>query len=59
MLRRFGFWLTLMLGGLVIPLHAQEGCVDSPESPTIVLAIVAAIGMIAMTIRSARRQKPE
>jgi XrtJ-associated TM-motif-TM protein len=57
MIRRFGFLLALMLGALVVPLHAQGGCIDSPESPTIVLFLVAGIGIVAMTIRAARRQK--
>jgi XrtJ-associated TM-motif-TM protein len=57
MIRRFGFLLALMLGALVLPLRAQSGCIDSPESPTIVLFLVSVIGIVAMTIRATRRQK--
>ena len=34
-----GFALML---AITLPLRAQKGCVDSPEDPTIVLALVAA-----------------
>jgi len=57
MIRRFGFLLALMLGALVLPLHAQGGCIDSPESPTVVLFLVSGIGIVATTIRGARRPK--
>jgi XrtJ-associated TM-motif-TM protein len=59
MTRRSGFLLALMLGALVFPLHAQGGCVDSPESPTIVLALVGGIGIVAVSIRASRGQKPQ
>jgi XrtJ-associated TM-motif-TM protein len=57
MIRRFGSLFALMFGAIVVPLHAQGGCVDSPESPTIVLALVGGIGVVAMTIRATRGQK--
>ena len=42
------------------PLHAQSGCTDSPENPTIVLALVGSAGGLFTTVRSrikARRNR--
>jgi XrtJ-associated TM-motif-TM protein len=52
--RRY-FLLALMLVAAALPLCAQSGCVDSPEDPTLVLALVGGIGGLAMTLRAARR----
>ncbi len=41
--RRY-FLLALMLVTAAIPLCAQGGCIDSPEDPTIELALVGGIG---------------
>jgi XrtJ-associated TM-motif-TM protein len=35
-----------------ISLHAQTGCEDSPENPTIVLALVGSAGALFSTVRS-------
>lgn len=34
------------------PLHAQSGCTDSPENPTIVLALVGSAGGLFSAVRS-------
>lgn len=42
------------------PLHAQSGCADSPENPTIVLALVGSAGGLFSTVRArikARRNR--
>ena len=42
------------------PLHAQTGCTDSPENPTVVLALVGSAGALFSTVRTrlkARRNK--
>ncbi len=57
MIPRFGLLLAFMLVVVVLPLRAQGGCVDSPESPTVVLAMVGAIGAIAVGMRASRRPK--
>jgi XrtJ-associated TM-motif-TM protein len=41
--------LALMLA-LALPLRAQNGCVDSPEDPTIILALLAGAGLFATSL---------
>jgi XrtJ-associated TM-motif-TM protein len=50
----FGFPLML---AATLPLFAQSGCVDSPEDPTIVLALVSAAGLLLAGARAARRSR--
>jgi XrtJ-associated TM-motif-TM protein len=55
------FVCTAALLLIAAPLHAQSGCADSPENPTIVLALVGSAGGLFSTIRSrirARRSRP-
>jgi XrtJ-associated TM-motif-TM protein len=44
----FRFALPTVLTLLAVPvvMHAQGGCVDSPEAPTDVLMLVGTVGMI-------------
>ncbi len=37
---------------VAVPLHAQTGCTDSPENPTVVLALVGSAGALFSTVRS-------
>jgi len=39
-----------------LPLRAQSGCVDSPEDPTVVLAVMAAAGALVAGVWRSRRQ---
>ena len=48
----FGFPLML---AITLPLYAQTGCDDSPEDPTIVLALVGAAGLL-VPARERRRK---
>jgi XrtJ-associated TM-motif-TM protein len=51
-------WIALAaIGVLALPLaaHAQSGCTDSPENPTIVLSLVGGAGALFSTLR--RRMK--
>ena len=48
--------LTLMLA-LALPLRAQTGCDDSPEDPTIILALMGGIGAFAATLWRSRIRK--
>ncbi len=57
MIPRYHLLLAIVLLAIALPLHAQGGCVDSPESPTIVLALVGGIGIIATGIRASRKRK--
>lgn len=47
--------LTGLAAGLLVaaalPLHAQSGCTDSPEDPTLVLALLAGLGVFAVSAR--------
>jgi XrtJ-associated TM-motif-TM protein len=47
--------LTL-IAAAAIPLRAQTGCVDSPEDPTIFLALVACGGVIIASLRGSIRR---
>lgn len=40
-----------------LPLRAQTGCDDSPEDPTVFLALVGGAGAIATTLFRPRRNK--
>jgi XrtJ-associated TM-motif-TM protein len=57
MIRRITF-LVLTLAAVGLPAHAQTGCDDSPEDPTIVLALVAAAGAFAASVKTTRIRKP-
>ncbi len=46
------FGCTAFLLLLAAPLHAQSGCADSPENPTLVLALVGSAGGLFSAIRS-------
>ena len=49
-LQRF-LWFGLLLT-VAVPLHAQTGCTDSPENPTVVLALVGSAGALLSTVRA-------
>jgi XrtJ-associated TM-motif-TM protein len=44
-----GFALLLCV---TLPLHAQNGCTDSPENPTAILALVGSAGAFFATARA-------
>jgi len=54
---RFLFVLPLMLAAASV-LRAQTGCTDSPEDPTVVLALVGGAGAIATTLTKRWRRRP-
>ncbi|HEX3569987.1 MAG TPA: PExPT-CTERM protein [Acidobacteriaceae bacterium] len=43
---------SVLLFACTAPLLAQTGCVDSPENPTVVLAIVGSAGALFSTLRN-------
>lgn len=47
---------TLMLA-VALPLRAQTGCDDSPEDPTLVLALVGGAGALAAGVWRSRNRK--
>jgi XrtJ-associated TM-motif-TM protein len=50
----FGFPLVL---AITLPLYAQTGCDDSPEDPTIVLALVGAAGLLVAGARAGKNRE--
>jgi XrtJ-associated TM-motif-TM protein len=50
----FGFAVLL---ATALPLRAQTGCDDSPEDPTIVLALVGGAGALIAGLRVSRNSK--
>ena len=40
---------------IAVPLHAQTGCTDSPENPTVVLALVGGCGAFLSAVRGRMR----
>jgi XrtJ-associated TM-motif-TM protein len=48
------FALTL---AIALPLRAQTGCDDSPEDPTVLLALVGGAGALAVTLRARRAKR--
>jgi XrtJ-associated TM-motif-TM protein len=57
MIRRCSFLLGLMLAAALLPAHAQGGCVDSPEDPTVVLALLGGLGAVAAGMWTYRNRK--
>jgi XrtJ-associated TM-motif-TM protein len=51
-----------LLSSVALPLHAQDGCVSSPENPTAILAVVGSAGAFFVQVRArikARRNSPK
>jgi XrtJ-associated TM-motif-TM protein len=54
------FWaLMVAIAVICIPAlaHAQTGCTDSPENPTVVLALVGSAGALFSTVRARLRAR--
>ena len=50
----------LALAGISLvaaPVHAQTGCTDSPENPTVILALVGGAGAPLSTLRTRLRSR--
>jgi XrtJ-associated TM-motif-TM protein len=41
-----------LLSSVALPLHAQDGCVNSPENPTAILAVVGSAGAFFVSARA-------
>jgi XrtJ-associated TM-motif-TM protein len=50
----FGIGLFLLVAA---PLRAQDGCTDSPENPTVVLALVGSAGALFSAARAKLRAR--
>ena len=45
-------WLFVVFFALATPLFAEDGCDDSPDGPTIVLALAGIAGIAGVQARS-------
>jgi XrtJ-associated TM-motif-TM protein len=45
-------YIGLALFAVALPLHAQDGCVTSPENPTAILAVLGTAGAFFTTARA-------
>jgi XrtJ-associated TM-motif-TM protein len=52
----FGFIGCALLLLVAMPLRAQTGCTDSPEDPTVVLALVGSAGALLASLRARARR---
>jgi XrtJ-associated TM-motif-TM protein len=43
---------SALLFAVALPLHAQNGCVNSPENPTAILAVVGSAGAFFVSARA-------
>jgi XrtJ-associated TM-motif-TM protein len=41
-----------LLSSVAVPLYAQTGCVESPENPTAILAVVGSAGAFFVSARA-------
>ena len=48
-------WAVLLL--IALPLQAQSGCTDSPENPTVVLALLGGAGAVFSALRARERAR--
>jgi XrtJ-associated TM-motif-TM protein len=48
----FGFLGFALLFAIALPLQAQDGCTDSPENPTAILAVVGSAGALFAAARA-------
>jgi XrtJ-associated TM-motif-TM protein len=46
------FVFSAFLFSVALPLHAQSGCIDSPENPTAILAVVGSAGAFFVSARA-------
>jgi len=51
----------ILILSVALLLHAQNGCINSPENPTVVLALVGSAGALFSTMKTrlrSRRRSP-
>jgi XrtJ-associated TM-motif-TM protein len=53
-MKKSTFWLVAfaLLFSVTLSLHAQQGCVESPENPTALLAVVGSAGALFVSARA-------
>lgn len=50
-----GLWLGVVFLGICGVARAQGGCINSPESPTVVLAMIGSAGALLVSLRRRSR----
>jgi len=53
---RYSLLFLFLLTAVALPLYAQTGCTDSPEAPTVALALVGGAGALLARLRVRRRR---
>jgi XrtJ-associated TM-motif-TM protein len=53
----FVMLVVAILLAIALPLRAQTGCTDSPENPTVVLALVGGAGALFSAVRARVRAR--
>jgi XrtJ-associated TM-motif-TM protein len=53
----YALLLVLMAAAAATPAMAQNGCVDSPENPTAVLALAGSAGAVVVAVRQRLRRR--
>lgn len=56
-MKRSGLVLLAVVVVAAVPAFGQNGCVNSPENPTAVLALVGSAGAVMACLRSRLRRK--
>jgi XrtJ-associated TM-motif-TM protein len=51
------FAAFVVVAAVATPLNAQNGCVNSPENPTALLAIAGSAGALIASVRNRFRRK--
>jgi XrtJ-associated TM-motif-TM protein len=41
-----------LLSSVALPLYGQDGCINSPENPTAILAVVGSAGAFFVSVRA-------
>jgi len=56
-MKKMHFAAVFALVLAALPLRAQNGCVDSPEDPTVFLALVGGAGALIAGLRASRSRR--
>lgn len=49
--------IAILMFSVGLPLHAQGGCIDSPENPTAILGLVGVAGIGLAQLRRRMKKK--
>ena len=57
MKKAFVLFGLAVLAVAVAPMYGQDGCLNSPENPTVVLALVGSAGAVTASVRARLRAR--